>query len=151
MAVQKRPQASSDAGIELQEYRVTVAPGARASLPLKITNEGRIVDHYKLSVSGVPNTWVTLPRGNIELFPRDSKNVTLDFHPPINTRTAAGVHPLSIAVFNEKGDIVAEERAELEVTAFDQWIVTAQPNPLQNPTGGTFNRPGEKKANNPTD
>jgi hypothetical protein len=150
-AVQKRPQASSDAGIELQEYRVTVAPGARASLPLKISNEGRIVDHYKLSVSGVPNTWVTLPRGNIELFPRDSKNVTLDFHPPINTRTAAGVHPLSIAVFNEKGDIVAEERAELEVTAFDQLIVTAQPNPLQSRSGGTFNLTVENQGNARTD
>lgn len=149
--VQKRPQAPSDAGIELHEHRVTVAPGARASLPLKISNEGRIVDHYKLSVTGVPNTWVTLPRGNIELFPRDSKNVTLDFHPPISTRTAAGIHPLSIAVFNEKGDIVAEERAELEVTAFDQLIVTAQPNPLQSRSGGTFNLNVENQGNARTD
>ncbi len=125
--IQKRPPASSDAGIELIEHRVTVTPGGRASLPFKITNEGRIVDHYKLSISGVPNTWVTLPRGNIELFPRDSKNLTLDFHPPISTRTAAGIHPISIAVFNERQEMVAEAQAELEVTPFDQLILSVQP------------------------
>lgn len=149
--VQRRPQAPSDAGIELHEHRLTVAPGGRAALPIKITNEGRIVDHYKLSVTGVPNTWVTLPRGNIELFPRDSKTVTLDFHPPISTRTAAGIHPIDIAIFNEKGEIVAQERAELEVTPFDRLVLTALPNPLQSRSGGTIALNIENQGNARTD
>ncbi len=150
-ATPKKPQAASDAAISLQDHRVTVSPGGRVNLSLTITNQGRIVDHYKLSVTGVPNTWVTLPRGNIELFPRDSKTITIDFHPPISTRTAAGIHPISIAVFNEKQDMVAEERAELEVTPFDQLIISVQPNPLQSRSGGTFNLNIENQGNARTD
>ena len=150
-AIPKRPQASSDASISLQDHRVTVSPGGRVNLTFTITNQGRIVDHYKLSVSGVPNTWVTLPRGNVELFPRDSKTLNIDFHPPISTRTAAGIHPVSIAVFNEKQEIVAEEQAELEVTPFDQLIITVKPNPIQNRSGGTFNLNIENQGNARTD
>ena len=149
--VPKRPQAPSDASISLQDNRVTVAPGGRVNLIFTITNQGRIVDHYKLSVSGVPTTWVTLPRGNIELFPRDSKTLNIDFHPPISTRTAAGIHPVSLAVFNEKQEIVAEAQAELEVTPFDQLIISVKPNPIQNRSGGTFNLKIENQGNARTD
>jgi pSer/pThr/pTyr-binding forkhead associated (FHA) protein len=46
----------------LEKRSISLNAGERGSLLLHVSNQSKIVDHYTLSVSGVPTTWVTLPR-----------------------------------------------------------------------------------------
>ncbi len=58
---------ASEAALEPVQRRLTINPGERASVQFNVTNQGKIVDHYTMSIVGVPSTWVTLPTGGLEL------------------------------------------------------------------------------------
>jgi len=128
----------SAATLESLERKVSMNAGERASLQLSITNQSKIVDHYALSVVGLPSTWVTLPRGGLELLPRQSGNLSIDIHPPRTSRASAGIHPINIALLNQQGQIVAETTTDLEIAPFDELVLDVRPNPYQSRSGGTM-------------
>ncbi len=126
----------SAASLELAERNVSLDAGDRTSIAIDITNQGKIVDHYDLSVAGVPSSWVTLPKGGLELLPRESGTLVVGIHPPRHPRTSAGVHPISIALLNRQGQIVSQETAELVISPFENLVVEIRPNPFQSRMGG---------------
>jgi hypothetical protein len=144
-------QVASAATLELNRHRVTINPGERNSLELAVSNQSKIVDHYTLSVTGLPPTWITLPKAGVELLPRQNGNLIIDLHPPRHPRTSAGVHPINIALLNKQGQIVTEARAELEVTPFDNMVLDVRPNPYQSRSGGTLVLTVENQGNAQTD
>ncbi len=141
----------SAALLEPAQRRLSVNPGERASLELAVTNQSKIVDHYTLSVVGVPASWITLPVGGLELLPRQDGSLTIDFHPPRHTRTSAGVHPLSIALLNRLGQVVAQVTAELEIGAFENLVLDIRPNPYQSRSGGALTLTVENHGNAETE
>jgi hypothetical protein len=141
----------SAATIEMAESRLKIAPGERGSLQLNISNQSKIVDHYTLSITGVPTTWVTLPRAGLELLPRQSGSLNVDFHPPRHSRTSAGVHPLSIALLNRQGEIVSQTVAELEIAPFDNMVLDVRPNPYESRSGGELTLTVENHGNAQTE
>jgi hypothetical protein len=145
------PVSPSTATIELVESRLKLAPGERGSLLLNISNQSKIVDHYTLSITGVPNTWVTLPRAGLELLPRQSGALSVDFHPPRHSRTSAGVHPLSIALLDRQGEIVTQTVADLEIAPFDNMVLDVRPNPYQSRSGGELTLTVENQGNAQTE
>jgi hypothetical protein len=132
------PRGTSMASLELTNRRVTVNPGERANLRLTVTNQSKIVDHYTLSVVGAPTTWLTLPRSGVELMPRQSGDLAIDFHPPKDARTSSGTHPLSIAVLNRDGQVVSETTADLEIGSYENLILDIRPNPYEGRSGGAM-------------
>jgi hypothetical protein len=144
-----RPQ--SAATIDLHQPRVKLAPGERGSLKLTVSNQSKIVDHYTLSVSGAPTTWVTLPRSGVELLPRESGDLNIDLHPPRHSRTSAGIHRLSIALLNKQKQIVCETTGELEVAPFDNLILDVRPNPYESRWGADMVLTVENQGNAQTD
>jgi hypothetical protein len=143
--------AQSAATIELPESRLKLAPGERGSLLLNISNQSKIVDHYTLSIAGVPNTWVTLPKAGLELLPRQSGTLNVDFHPPRHSRTSAGAHPLSIALLNRQGEIVTQTVADLDIAPFDNMVLDVRPNPYQSRSGGELTLTVENHGNAQTE
>jgi hypothetical protein len=146
-----RPQQQSAASIELEQGNLSLNPGERGSLLLHISNQSKIVDHYTLSVSGAPTTWVTVPRAGLELLPRESGTLNIDLHPPRHTRTSAGRHPLSIALLNRQKQMVAETTAQLEIGAFDNLSLDIRPNPYESRSGGELTLTVENQGNAQTD
>lgn len=144
-------QVVSAATLELNRHRVTINPGERNSLELSISNQSKIVDHYTLSVTGLPPTWMTLPKAGVELLPRQSGKLIIDLHPPRHPRTSAGIHPINIALLNKQGQIVTEARGELEITPFDNMVLDVRPNPYQSRSGGTMILTVENQGNAQTD
>lgn len=139
------------ATLEPLERRISMSAGERNSLQLAISNQSKIVDHYTLSVVGLPATWITLPRGGLELLPRQNGTLSIDIHPPRNSRTSAGVHPVSIALLNQQGQVVAETTAELEILPFHEMNLDVRPNPYQSRSGGTLILTVENEGNAQTD
>jgi pSer/pThr/pTyr-binding forkhead associated (FHA) protein len=140
----------SVASIELDERSVGLDAGERSAIQITITNQGKIVDHYTLSVAGVPSSWVTLPKGGLELLPRQSGTLTVGLHPPRHARTSAGAHPVSIALLNRQGQIVSEVTAEIVISAFENLIVEVRPNPYQSRMGGELTVNVENHGNEET-
>jgi hypothetical protein len=145
------PPGQSAATLEPLERRISMRAGERNSLQLAISNQSKIVDHYSLSVVGLPATWITLPRGGLELLPRQNGTLTIDIHPPRHSRTSAGVHPINIALLNQQGQVVAETTAELEILPFHEMILDVRPNPYQSRSGGTLVLTVENQGNAQTD
>ena len=126
----------SAASLSLEEQSINLEAGDQTTISIEIANQGKIVDHYDLSVAGVPSTWVTLPKGGLELLPRQSGTLTLGLHPPRHPRTSAGVHPVSIALLNRQGQIVSQTTADLVIAPFENLIVEVRPNPYESRMGG---------------
>ncbi len=145
------PPGQLAATLEPLERRISMRAGERNSLQLAISNQSKIVDHYSLSVVGLPATWITLPRGGLELLPRQNGTLTIDIHPPRHSRTSAGVHPINIALLNQQGQVVAETTAELEILPFHEMILDVRPNPYQSRSGGTLVLTVENQGNAQTD
>jgi len=121
--------------------------GERATLQLAVTNQSKIVDHYALSIVGLPATWVTLPSTTLELLPRQNGTLQVDIHPPRDSRTSAGVHSINIALLDQQGRVVAEATAELEIKPFENLVVDVRPNPYQSRSGGTMTLTVENHGN----
>ncbi len=126
----------SAANIELSQGRLDLSPGDRSSVNVAITNQSKIVDHYSVSVVGVPSTWITLPTAGVELLPRQNGTLTFDIHPPRSSRTSAGTHRVSIALLNRQGQVVTETVMEVVIGAFDNIALDIRPNPYQSRSGG---------------
>ncbi|MEW5988078.1 MAG: FHA domain-containing protein [Chloroflexota bacterium] len=144
------PQHSA-ATVTLQEAHLKLNPGDRGTLQLTVSNQGKIVDHYTLSVQGVPPAWYTVPRAGVELLPRQSGNLSLQLHPPRNSRTTAGVHTLNLAILNHQQQIVAQAEATLEITAYDQLTLSVRPDPYQSRSGGVLTLTVESDGNAQTE
>jgi pSer/pThr/pTyr-binding forkhead associated (FHA) protein len=141
----------SAAAVELPERNVSLDAGERTSIVINITNQSKIVDHYTLSVTGVPPTWVTLPSSGLELLPRQSGTMTVGLHPPRHPRTSAGTHPMSIALLNGQGQLVTDVTLELAIAGFENLVVEVRPNPYQSRMGGDLTVNVENHGNAETE
>jgi len=80
-----------------------------------------------------------------------SGTLSVDFHPPRDSRTSAGMHPVSIAMLNREGRVVADQNAELEIGAFENLVLDVRPNPYQSRSGGAMTLTVENHGNAETD
>ncbi len=91
-----RPQVSV-IGITSAETEFEVAPGANRAANVILRNQGLLVDHFKPSIVGVPDDWVTLSSDEVRLEPGDAQEIVIDLHPPRTPESSAGAYPLKLA------------------------------------------------------
>ena len=142
-----RAASHSEATLTPHERRLSINAGDRVGLQLTATNQSKIVDHYTLSVAGLPSSWVTIPRAGLELLPRQSGMLNMDVHPPRHSRTSAGRHPVSVALLNRQGQVVAQTQVELEILPFENLVLDVRPNPYQSRSGGVLTLTVENMGN----
>jgi serine/threonine protein kinase/Tol biopolymer transport system component len=118
-------------GISLEEGELKVEPGSVTSPVLTMINQGPVVDHFKVSVKGVPVEWVTAPPA-VQLLPGDSQQVTLSIHPPRSAQSIAGRYPIAIQVSSRVApDQSAELRGSLSLGSFNQFSSELAPQKIQ--------------------
>ena len=61
---------------------MTLTPGKNAVCRLTLVNQRPNVDHVKLSVEGIPEEWVELPRTSQQLNPSDTVELTIPINVP---------------------------------------------------------------------
>jgi eukaryotic-like serine/threonine-protein kinase len=121
-------QAAGAASMVLENTRFSVAPGSSVTIPVTLLNQGAIVDHYGLSISGVPADWITggLPRKS--LLPGDRADLSLNIRPPRVPASRAGSYALSLSAVSETSRrTVATARLTLDVLPFAQFTYTLRP------------------------
>ena len=124
-------------GLYLDLSQVSVEPGKSVSLPVVLLNQGDLVDHFKIAVSGVPGNWTTSEPSTIALMPGSQQEMTLVIQPPRSPQSKAGRYPLVVtATSQDDSSQVAEARITLTVTAYFQFASELFPQKIRTGQAG---------------
>jgi len=123
--------------ISTDAAQFTVEPGQSINIPVTLLNQGAVVDHYTVSVSGLPHTWLPEPSKTIQMMPGDQKVVTVQIRPPRSSQSRAGRHPFNLTVTSQQSpNQIAETRLNLTVAAFTQFSTELQPQKVRSKQAG---------------
>lgn len=98
-AVSAPPPAEVDAGrlrVVLESDTLTLTPGQPAVVRLTLGNLGSTVDHLRLTVEGVPASWVRVPPQEVQLNPGTQAPVALNVIVPRVVESYAGEYPVTV-------------------------------------------------------
>jgi pSer/pThr/pTyr-binding forkhead associated (FHA) protein len=89
--------------VTLDKAQSSVEPGSSDTFSVKIRNQASQVDHYQLSVEGVPGDWVkNLPGQPLRCMPGEEQMVSLVIQPPRAPQSRAGRYPLAVVVTSQE-------------------------------------------------
>jgi serine/threonine protein kinase/Tol biopolymer transport system component len=115
----------------MEKPDILVAPGSSVTASFVVLNQGTIVDHFGISVNGIPPDWIPSQPPMIQLLPGAQKDVSLTFAPPLSPKSRAGSYPIAIrATSQDTPDQGAEVKAKLTVDAYTKFSSTMKPSRL---------------------
>ena len=82
-------------GIVVEDSGLNIQPGQSGALVVILLNQGSVVDHFRLTVEGVPDTWVVLPPP-VQLMPGAQQHVRIPITPPRDPASKAGRYNLRL-------------------------------------------------------
>lgn len=89
-------------GLLLASTQYSVVPGSSVSVPLMLTNQGLEMDSLRLSVEGIPSSWVSARSPLTQLPAGEEKMVSLTILPPASPQSRAGRHKFTIRVTSQQ-------------------------------------------------
>jgi serine/threonine protein kinase len=131
LAQQKHIHVSSGEGrigVVLEQDDLKVAPGESTGMTIFLRNQGETVDHFKVSIDGVPANWVNIQPQVVNLMPENQGPVQAVFKPPRASSSKAGSYDLTIKVYSaEAPDQKVEVIASLTVLPFMEYESELRP------------------------
>lgn len=119
-------------GVFMETTAFTVTPGGRSVIPFTIVNQGEVVDHFGVSVAGVPAEWLAEPIPLIYLLPGLQQAVAVCLQPPRAPTSRSGTYALTIRVAGQSApEAAAEMKANLAVEPFHQLNGSLDPQKIQ--------------------
>jgi len=130
---------SGRVGIYLPQPELRVEAGSSISTNVVLLNEGPLVDHFRITVEGVPPEWVSLPSQEVQLMPGIQGKIRLEVSPPRSPKSLAGIHPLKIKVSSQVSpDEFVEGKLVLEIAPFYQFTTNLRPQKYRGLKSGNF-------------
>ncbi len=112
----------------MEPTRLAVAAGEGVRAALTVINQGPVVDHFAVTVAGVPGAWLPAVIPTAQLMPGEQKAISFAIEPPRGPESRAGDHPLTVRVVSEKDSAqVAEIRATLTIAPYRQFQSQLKP------------------------
>jgi serine/threonine protein kinase len=119
-------------GIYLDNPAATVEPGGNASLKLILINQGSLVDHFRVSLGGIPGEWVPGGPKIINLMPGAQQEIEMLIQPPRAPTSKAGQYTLAIQVASQADPLQnVQEKAQLTVASYSQFTTDLQPQKIR--------------------
>jgi hypothetical protein len=94
--VTQPPLSSNRYAVELEQDVITLTPGMPAVLRMTLHNYSDSVDHLRIDVQGVPETWIQGPTPEPQLLPNGRAPVALNINVPRTPENRAGPYPVTI-------------------------------------------------------
>jgi len=122
------------ASVVLTPERVGVAPGAEATVTVRVRNDGAVVDLFAIDVLGDPGAWATVEPATLNLFPGAQGTAEVRFRPPRSAGVAAGAKPFGVRARSqedptfsvvEEGVVDVAPYSELGATLVPQTVETS--------------------------
>ena len=130
---------STRIGVNLGASQYSVMPGNAIQVALTVINQGQVVDHFRVSLNGVPFEWLSSPTPEIRLMPGESQSVEITVQPPHIPQSKAGEYPLTLRVASlADPSQVVELKASLTVQPFYQYDLELRPKKHSSVGEGNF-------------
>ena len=125
-------ETGSRVGILMDSLQYHVDPGTAVTVPFILINQGLSEDNLRLSVEGLPISWVSTPTPMVRLQPGERREVSLLVQPPRSPQSRAGRTPFTIQVISQAGaDQITSVDCLLTVAAFSQFTSDLSPHRLE--------------------
>lgn len=115
-------------GVVVGSSLLSVVPGQSVSVPVEVINRSDVVDHFKVEALGLPPGWVTQPSQPLYLLPNTRDSVSVSFHPPMSSASAAGGHAVEIRVSARAQQLKSSaQQIGLDVTPYYSYTIDLEP------------------------
>ncbi len=115
-------------GLSVTTPVVTVQPGQTVSLSMQIHNLSNLVDHFVISLHGLPSSWYTIHAEPIYLLPNNRETASITLHPPLASTSSAGAHAFEISVTaRAQGIKSVAQQCALNILPFYTFKIALQP------------------------
>ena len=135
--------------IFVEKAALQVDPGRAVNVNLIMLNQGSVVDHFRISLRGLPNTWTPSLPPPVQLMPGAQQSVILTIQPPRSPQTRAGDYNFAVRVVSQDspGESV-ETTLTLSVSAFGGFTSEFHPQRIMAGKGAriTVRNQGNRKA-----
>ncbi len=119
-------------GIFMETTNLQVEPGSSMTTSIVLLNQGVVVDHFQVSVSGIPAPWIPSQPAPIQLMPGQQQEIKLTIQPPRAHHSQAGRYPITIRVSSQDNPSeIAELKSTLTVAAYSQFTSELHPQSLK--------------------
>ena len=95
-APQASPNTLTTASLTLEPAHATLPAGEQTILQIALTNQSVRVDHFRISLSGLPAEWLTLSDNDIQLMPGTTGYLLLTIAPTAGQLLASGDYPFTL-------------------------------------------------------
>ena len=110
---------SGRVGVLLKTPNITVTPGGSTNVSLVVINQNQSTDRFRITVSGIPDLWLSAPPPLVELPSNARQEVNLTIQPRRSPDSRAGSYRLLIQVASQNVLTEAVEvRAALTVVPY---------------------------------
>lgn len=111
-----------------ETVHISVIPGNSTTASVLIQNKSASIDHYRISVEGIPANWIPAPPPALQILPGDQQEVKLIIQPPLATSSRPGRYPITVRVISHKDAArIAETRLNLTVGVFSRFSTDMRP------------------------
>ncbi len=115
-------------GLLMESLHFSVSPGGGVTVPLVMHNRGLEEDTFRLSVEGIPTSWVSTPSAQTRLEPGEQKSTSLTVQPPVSPHSRAGRHTFTLRITSQQDPSqIAEAECTLTLAAFSQFSADLYP------------------------
>jgi eukaryotic-like serine/threonine-protein kinase len=133
----------------VENPELQVDPGRSVNVTLIMLNQGSLVDHFRISIRGLPGAWTPSLPPPVQLMPGSQQSVILTIQPPRSPQTRAGDYNFAVRVVSQDapGESV-ETSLSLKVGAFDGFSSEFHPQRLLDGKAAraTIRNQGNRKA-----
>ncbi|MFN8518232.1 MAG: hypothetical protein U0667_02320 [Chloroflexota bacterium] len=127
---------------------IAVAPGAQASVEIKVRNNGTVVDQFSIQVLGDAAPWSASEPPVVSLFPGAEQTARVTFKPPRSPSVPAGPMPFGVRVASQEdpaGSVV--EEGQLQVGAYSETSAELAPRTSRGRTSATHDLAIDNRGN----
>ena len=123
-------------GVFVDDMQLSIQPGSSLTTKLVLLNQGPVVDHFRVSLQGIPPSWVVGALPTVRLMPGEQQEASLTLRPERSAQHRAGRYPITLRVASQDAPAeTAEVRLTLTLGAFSQFSSELFPQKLS--TGQT--------------
>jgi hypothetical protein len=87
--------------VSVSSQQFDVVPGGSVTGTISLLNQSQIVDHFSLSLTGIPGTWISSLPSSVQLMPGEQKESEFTLHVPRTPQSRAGLHAMTLKVTSQ--------------------------------------------------
>jgi hypothetical protein len=112
----------------MESTNFPIVPGSSLTIPIVLINHGIVEDNFRLSIEGIPASWISSASPVSALSPGEEKEITIKVQPPHSSQSRAGRHRYKIQIISQSDPSqVTTIEGTITIAAFSQFSSEIRP------------------------